>query len=323
MSPSPTVFRRTFCILLSVTCTLALLTILVLKSPRLHRERAVFPFPNEEVSAITIDRPTATIALHREDASWRLTGSGDTVVDAEAVQRLLLLLGPLSMSDVVSANPENFAAYGVGNEGTRITVTSLNGSSVRILVGTAAPSGQHVYLRDASRDAVTLAPVGLLDLLHRPVDRWRDRTMLKLEEGMVSVIAVEEGLAQRTFTRSASGWTVDGALLDTESAAPVTALLTTLSEVTAESFDVAIASSFTGTTLSVVLTLQDGDRALTVYEGIPEVEGVAAQSNMRPQLPFTTRQPLAEQIRALLTLTVQESSPTATGAVLDSAEGQP
>ena len=87
------------------------------------------------ITAIEIQSPGMKIILAEESGNWKLKVENEHLAGQEYVDILIDFLGNISLSDIISDNPERFSKYGVDDTGTHFTVINSEGSEKIFIIG--------------------------------------------------------------------------------------------------------------------------------------------------------------------------------------------
>jgi len=144
--------------------------------------------PAEALEQVRIEAPEHTWALQRQGTRWLLTEPVQERTDSAAVARFVRDLGALELESVASNNPERYARYGVDSTASVVSVSWADGAR-RLVVGNQGPDFQSIYVRldDDPRVYLTRGRLTVPDDL----DRWRDKTIIKLPRASVASVVVE------------------------------------------------------------------------------------------------------------------------------------
>ena len=114
-------------------------------------------------------------------------------------------LGALELESVASNHPERYARYGVDSTASVVSASWADGAR-RLVVGNQGPDFQSVYVRldDDPRVYLTRGRLTVPDDL----DRWRDKTIVKLPPPSVASVVVEGPEHAFEVHQGPGGWQV-------------------------------------------------------------------------------------------------------------------
>jgi hypothetical protein len=185
----------------------------VSKQPKDLRDKTLLAFQDDDVQRIDIlQQGQEPVAVVRKDKDAWTVEPGGHVADTTEVRSYLASLRATRAVDF----PENVTAAAAGLEPPRLTVTlGLGDKGTQSLqVGGELKSGQTTQLYARRADQPTIVAVGewTWRTLAKDANALRDKTVLGLSPDRVGKAVVERKTGTGvTLSRTASGWTVDGA----------------------------------------------------------------------------------------------------------------
>ena len=175
--------------------------------------------------------PEIGLELAPGDDGWTVNGHR---ADPTMVASFLAAVTDAGIGDLAATNPDNHERMGV-SDGRATTLTFETDAGARtLLLGDNGSRYQTSYVRLPGEDEVYLLEGGLGAQLRRPVEQWRDLTMLEVDTATVARLVVERPEGAYTLVRTDAAWT----FLEGGDAAPtsVSAILAELSELIATGF---------------------------------------------------------------------------------------
>ena len=149
-----------------------------------------------------------TVELRRSGGRWLVDG---WPTDSDAVASFWTAVDSARVTELASRNPAHQADLGVKGPGSiEVAFRRRSGDSVRVLLGRAGPYYPSAYARLPGSDEVWILSGDLRRQASRPVEEWRDRTMVRVDTGAVRTIIVARGDTTMTLARTDSAWTVNG-----------------------------------------------------------------------------------------------------------------
>lgn len=158
----------------------------------------------DAVAQAVVEGPGDTIRLARTDDGWHVNGFP---ADSVAVNRFLRALEETSVSSVASTNPANHARLGVDAD-SAWTLSVDDGPP--ILLGKAGSRYRTAFARMPGEDLVSLLAGDLRSASARPLQDWRDKTILRLDTASAATIRVTRDGASAVYERGDSAWTTGG-----------------------------------------------------------------------------------------------------------------
>lgn len=202
--------------------------------------RLVPPFEASFVTRVTIARPGERIVCERGPDGWTLTSpvrdraSGttlDALFDALAAERPA---ARVPASEVRGGD----AATGLGAGSTEVLLANTTGPLASVTVGDVELPGGARYARTSGRTDLALVGRGLVDVLQKPLDDFRQRGLFTLSPVEVAGFRVEQaGRAPLAFERRAGEhWWMTAPLDDAADEAAAGGLLDRVLGLRAEHF---------------------------------------------------------------------------------------
>jgi len=237
------------------------------KTPFELREKSVLKFSRDAADALTIDAGATRVALAKSGADWRLASPVNARADFAAVDGIVGRLFQARMASLVSADgTTNLKDYGLDKPQAVVSLGS--GSSKAELAIGAADGDANVFARDLSRPMVFTVEKTLLDELRKSADDLRLKELFEFRSFSATTFHVKQLDTAYAFTKKKGEgdnapdvWSMNAPTAKAADATKMTDLLTTTSNLRAESF-VASAST-TGEPVIITVTFGDGDQAKT------------------------------------------------------------
>ena len=167
-------------------------------------------FVEDDVTALTIDRPGGTVTLRQEAGRW-LVSPGDYPADTTTIEFLLSVLSGLSIRDVVSVSDDP-ARYEL-DAARRVRVTAEGGAGVlrELDIGRRAATIGHTFVRIPGDGRILQASGELRGLFDRNVDGFRDKSVMSFDpESIHEIVVTRSGPAEAPRTvrvvRGEAGW---------------------------------------------------------------------------------------------------------------------
>jgi len=198
-----------------------------------------------EVDTAAVDRlqimtatDTTVINLQKDRASWKLkTATKNYEADAGKIERALAALNDLSITSVVTRNPEKHSRYKVDSTGTIVTLYEGETKLEEIYIGAPQIIGRqefNTYVRKQGSDDVFAVEGFLSSRFSTEQDSWRDKNVWNLDENMVTRVDFEfPGDSSFSMIKSGDEWISDE---DTLKSSDANSLLSRLTNVNATGF---------------------------------------------------------------------------------------
>jgi len=171
---------------------------------------AAFALPRVSARAAdsaTIWREGDTVRFVRHDSTWVVNGQPAATA---AVTELFDALRDTVKPDLAAESPSSFARMGVDSaSGHLLRVVVGPATTIHLVVGAQAPTGDAAYVRVPGDTRTYLWPGRLGALVQRHVDDWRDRQVLALVPDSIGAIEITRGRDRVALRRRGTHWTFE------------------------------------------------------------------------------------------------------------------
>lgn len=237
------------------------------KGPFALREKSVLKFSRDGADALTITQGASRLSLAKSGNAWRVSAPINAAADFNTVDGLIGRIFQARMAGFVAADgTATLREYGLDRP--QVVVTVGSGSSQAELAIGAAQDDTNVYARDLSRPMIFTVEKALLDELRKKPEDVRLKDLFNFRSFTATTYEITSGGTKYTFTKkpgegenAADVWTLTAPTTKTADATKMTDLLTTSSNLRAESF---AATAFTsGDPVIITATFDDAGTAKT------------------------------------------------------------
>jgi hypothetical protein len=159
-----------------------------------------------EIDSVLIASATDTIVL-RAGAPWTVNGYEAT---AEAGESLGQQLGEARVGRLASRNPANHERLGVTSAtGRRFTLYSEGQTKLSIIFGERGGAFEQVFVRREGDDEVYVLQGGLVSLVNRAVDDWRNKWIVDAVRADIHSIEFTYPDESFTLVRDSAAWRIE------------------------------------------------------------------------------------------------------------------
>jgi hypothetical protein len=151
------------------------------------RDRSLLELNNGEITGITIDDPSGTIAVTKKNSTWEIATPREVPADSSAVDSLASALSTDKFTDVASESPEDLAKYGLTHPSMSVTAAA-KGQEFHLLVG--KKNGDSYYARDAARPMIFEISSTEYDALNKKLFDLRDKSILHFDPANVASVEI-------------------------------------------------------------------------------------------------------------------------------------
>jgi hypothetical protein len=178
------------------------------RGPSSALQKTLTALHEPDVNAVRVVNGKDTVELTRSSGRWLVDGWPS---DSDAVTSFWTAVDSARVTELASSNPAHQEDLGVKGAGAiEVTFRKGAGDSVRVLLGRAGPYYPSSYARLPGHDDAWILSGDLRREASRPVEEWRDRTVVRVDTGAVHTILVARADTTVTFARKDSAWTADG-----------------------------------------------------------------------------------------------------------------
>lgn len=228
------------------------------------RDKVVLKFERDKADSIEVVDGSTTLQFARSGAEWRIVKPVAARADYAAIEGLMTRLSSTQMQKVVAPAAGDLKAYGLDRPA--LTATVLSGSSkATLLVGRADEGGR--FAKDAARSEVFTVEESLFTDLAKDLAEYRRKDMFDARSFTANRIETRRGAETLAFEkmtadgkeawRNAAGQNIDAAKIED--------LLTKLSNVRAQSFEVAAHASLKIPALTVTIRFDDSKTEIATF----------------------------------------------------------
>lgn len=214
------------------------------KSPFGFRDKTVLSFTRDAADTLSIAAGSNTLAFKKQGDEWHLTTPVAARADFSAVDGIVGRLFQAKMTGFVAADGvARLKEFGLDRPQMKVSVVA-GSATAELLIGAKDKDHEdRLYARDASRPMIFTVEKTLLDDLTRKADDLRMKDLFEFRSfSAVSLDLTWGGVTYRFSKKAGEGenpvdvWSLTAPSTKAVDAAKMTDLLTTLSNLRAESF---------------------------------------------------------------------------------------
>ncbi len=163
-----------------------------------------------DVTELVLKRGDAVVRLAREGDGWQMLEPVKARGDRGRVDETLTTLVTARIDREIEPAPKQLGEFGLEKPAAEVTLRLKDGKRLGLALGAKSPTGVWVYAREANKPAVFALGEGALRDATRPLDDFRDRTVLAFDSKSVSgfeiatrdeTLAVEQAEGKWKLTR--------------------------------------------------------------------------------------------------------------------------
>lgn len=144
-------------------------------------ERSLVRFDLDQIKKFTLARPDSSVVFERGIGRlWNIVEPIRTEADGKP---LFMLFSSLNQSNIlieVEKKPKDMEPYGLSNPQYYMSMEYDSIEPDTLFLGNDTPDGTMTYVRYASEDRVLAVMNQLTDIMKRPINKYRSRTLLNV-----------------------------------------------------------------------------------------------------------------------------------------------
>ena len=163
---------------------------------------------------ILIKNGEETVDLMRPwKGKWTVVNADNYPADEAIIAKMIEAVLTIKKDQIASTNPQNWDKFDVtSDKGIEVIIKEREDREIaHFWVGKMGPSYQNQYFRKNNLDEVYLVDQNLSVYFTRPLNAWKDRTILSLKQEGIYAVKVALPSLRKNFdlVRSGSGWTIN------------------------------------------------------------------------------------------------------------------
>lgn len=185
------------------------------------------------VDGATLTKGSDTLRFTRQGSGWAVNGHP---ANGAFVEAMLAAVGDTAApSELIAESVSSYAGLGLDSASAVRLSVHVTGSTrpIVLLLGHRGGTWGTVNVRLPDSGGAYQVKGALADIVDRPLDDWRDKTIARVPTDSVASIVVGRGRTTYALTRGNRGWSIDGRTADSSAVAN---LLNQLKDVRASGF---------------------------------------------------------------------------------------
>lgn len=201
------------------------------------RDRSVLTFERDEVLRLEVRRPAGSLVIEKRDGGWEIRKPIEAPAATAPVDELLNRVRWAEVKSFVDDPAVSRSGLGLDPPAVRLTVTAGPDSARKTLRFGTRRDGQ-VHAADESRPSAYRVDTGLVNVLLKPADHFRETKVAPFEEWMVKRVEIRSSSSGSVAFQkdSAGAWTFDPPAPERADAKRIGDLLAALASLRAETF---------------------------------------------------------------------------------------
>ena len=157
-----------------------------------RQQELLLRFAVDDVTELTIQRPTETITAVKREGHWQLTVPVSAPGDAQKYNALVRSLAELRYQRLVEERPDTLEPFGLTTPSVELYVHVSAQTSPHVLrLGDKSPTGNGYYVQMAGHPQVYLVSTTVKDIVDASLYDLRDKTVLAFDPAEVHEVHLE------------------------------------------------------------------------------------------------------------------------------------
>jgi Domain of unknown function (DUF4340) len=172
--------------------------------------KPAFSFQPEDVTSFTLSHPAEpnhpAIRFEKHGGSWQIVQPVQTGADQSTVQGIVDQVAEARVGQTEPGSPDRRKVYGLDPPQTTLELQLKNGARHTLLIGDKDFTGDSVYTIADNGQNVSLLPVLISTSTSKSLDDLRDRSVLNIESGDVTGLALKNPSGEITADLNKDQW---------------------------------------------------------------------------------------------------------------------
>jgi hypothetical protein len=174
-----------------------------------ENQKPAFSVQSSDIASLSVQRGATTASFEHRADGWYMTQPIATHADQSVVDAIADELGSVRVSRTLPSVGAQLSPYGLANPSVTIQFATKNGAKHKLELGTKDFSGVSVYgIVDDSKD-VSLMSDAILTSSDKPVDDFRDQTVLNFETTDASSFTLKNESGEIAAEKKDTTWKID------------------------------------------------------------------------------------------------------------------
>ena len=149
------------------------------------------------------------ITLSKTGDKWQIETTKPLAADQDAVTSLTGAVSPLTSDRLIDEHPQSLASFGLDKPAFEVDITTKNGATQKLLLGSDTPSGSDTYVKLDSDPKVYTVASNTKSTFTKTVNDLRDKRVLTLNSDKItSLTLTAKGPAVEFSKNSGGDWQI-------------------------------------------------------------------------------------------------------------------
>ncbi len=167
---------------------------------------AAFSFAADDVTGIVLERAGTTVHLEKRDGVWVITAPVETRADQPVASGLASSAAGARVQRWLEADAERRKQFGLDPPAVTLRLRLTSGAEHTLQLGARDFSGLSVYALVDQQNRVALLPSAVLSSADKPLEEFRDRSVLTFNSWEVNGVELRTPRTQFRLERRGDGW---------------------------------------------------------------------------------------------------------------------
>jgi len=187
--------------------------------------KPVFTVSSSDIGNITVHRAGTTIVFERQGNGWAIVQPVTGLADSSVLDGITSELSSVRVARTFPAAPDRLGSFGLTDPVVTIDFTAKGGAKHTLRLGSKDFSGASVFaLADDSKNVALLSDT-ILTSSDKPLDDFRDHTVLPLQTSDVSSFDLRNASGDYSLVKSGLDWKIEKPRATAADSATVSSLL--------------------------------------------------------------------------------------------------
>jgi len=162
-----------------------------------------------DIATLTVERGATSASFEQRADGWYMTQPVQTRAEQSVVGAIASELGSVRVDRTLTAAPDRMTTYGLATPALTLDFKLKNGTQHKLQLGVKDFSGSKVYaIVDGSKDVSLLSDAVLISS-DKPVDEFRDQSVLDLDSNTVTSFELKNESGTISAKKTDGSWKIE------------------------------------------------------------------------------------------------------------------
>jgi hypothetical protein len=174
----------------------------------------LFEIDSLAVDKIEVKTAALDLSLEKKGVEWFIERPLSDKADQAAVANAIHEARTLSVSGMISSNPEKHPVFQVDSSGTAVTVYEKGSAKAAFVVGKVSPGFTDTYVRRAGSNDVSSVTGTFGYVFNRALREWRNKTIFTVTQETIKEVKFQFGDTTFTLVHKDTVWVIGKDIAD-------------------------------------------------------------------------------------------------------------